>query len=55
MNRALIWLYRPVIKAVLRHRILTIAIAVLTLALSIYPATRIGSMEVRPMKDGGCA
>ena len=43
VNRALIWLYRPVIDWVLRHRKLTIAVAFIALAASAYPVTRIGS------------
>jgi Cu(I)/Ag(I) efflux system membrane protein CusA/SilA len=52
VNRALIWLYRPIIKAVLRHRILTIVIAVLTLVVSIYPVTRIGSEFMPTLNEG---
>ena len=52
VNRALIWLYRPVIDAVLRHRKLTVAIAVLALVVSIYPVTRIGSEFMPTLNEG---
>ena len=52
VNRALIWLYRPIIKAVLRHRKLTIALAMLALAVSIYPVTRIGSEFMPTLNEG---
>lgn len=43
INRALIWLYRPVIQLVLKMKTATILIAVLALGLSIVPASRLGS------------
>ena len=52
VNRALIWLYRPVIDWVLRHRKLTIAVAVLALAVSVYPVTRIGSEFMPTLNEG---
>jgi Cu(I)/Ag(I) efflux system membrane protein CusA/SilA len=52
VNRFLIWIYRPVIDAVLRYRKLTIAIAVLALGISIYPATRIGSEFMPTLNEG---
>jgi Cu(I)/Ag(I) efflux system membrane protein CusA/SilA len=52
VNRALIWLYRPIIDAVLRHRKLTIAVAVLALIVSIYPVTRIGSEFMPTLNEG---
>jgi len=52
VNRALIWLYRPIIDAVLRHRKLTIALAVAALAVSIYPVTRIGSEFMPTLNEG---
>jgi Cu(I)/Ag(I) efflux system membrane protein CusA/SilA len=52
VNRFLIWIYRPVIDAVLRHRKLTIAIAVLALGISIYPVTRIGSEFMPTLNEG---
>jgi Cu(I)/Ag(I) efflux system membrane protein CusA/SilA len=52
VNRTLIWLYRPIIDAVLRHRKLTIALAVAALAVSIYPVTRIGSEFMPTLNEG---
>ena len=52
VNRALIWLYRPIIDAVLRYRKLTITLAVAALAVSIYPVTRIGSEFMPTLNEG---
>ena len=52
LNRALIWLYRPVIVRVLDHPKLTIALAFLVLAVSVYPLTRIGSEFMPPLNEG---
>ncbi len=52
VNRALIWLYRPIIDGVLRHRKLTIVLAVLALAVSVYPVTRIGSEFMPTLNEG---
>jgi Cu(I)/Ag(I) efflux system membrane protein CusA/SilA len=52
VNRALIWLYRPIIDAVLRHRKLTIALAGLALIASIYPVTRLGSEFMPTLNEG---
>jgi Cu(I)/Ag(I) efflux system membrane protein CusA/SilA len=43
LNRFLIWAYRPIIAAVMRHKKTTIAAALVLLGLTIYPATRLGS------------
>jgi Cu(I)/Ag(I) efflux system membrane protein CusA/SilA len=52
INKLLIWLYRPVIKAVLHAKLLTILLAVGVLAASVYPITHIGS-EFMPNLDEG--
>ncbi len=52
LNRALIAVYRPVIRAVLKAKTLTIAVAALILAVSIWPATQVGS-EFMPNLDEG--
>ena len=52
VNRALVWLYRPVIQAVLRHRVLTIAVALVAMAISVYPVTRIGSEFMPTLNEG---
>src|SRR5262252_9131249 len=43
LNRALIWLYRPIIDVVLRWPKITIGLAVVVLGVSIYPVNHIGS------------
>ena len=52
VNRVLIWLYRPIIAGVMRWKKLTIAAAVLALALSIYPASRLGSEFMPTLNEG---
>ena len=52
LNRALIWLYRPMIRVVLRARLLMIALALAILASAAVPLTRIGS-EFMPNLDEG--
>jgi len=52
VNRALIWVYRPIIDGVLRHRKLTIVLAVLALAVSVYPVTKIGSEFMPTLNEG---
>ncbi len=52
LNRALIAIYRPVIRAVLKAKTATIAAAALILTVSIWPATQVGS-EFMPNLDEG--
>ncbi|KAB2970670.1 efflux RND transporter permease subunit [Zoogloea sp.] len=52
VNRLLIWGYRPVIAWVMRWKKLTIALAVLVLALSVYPASRLGSEFMPTLNEG---
>ncbi|SMF97199.1 Cu(I)/Ag(I) efflux system membrane protein CusA/SilA [Methylomagnum ishizawai] len=52
INRLLIWLYRPVIETVLRWQKLTLAVAVLALAASVYPASRLGSEFMPTLNEG---
>ncbi|MDA0189899.1 MAG: efflux RND transporter permease subunit [Proteobacteria bacterium] len=52
VNRALIWAYRPIIEAVMRWKKTTIVLAVLALAASIYPATRLGSEFMPTLNEG---
>ena len=51
-NRWMIVLYRPLIGAVLRRKKTTIAIAVVALLLSAYPATRLGSEFMPTLNEG---
>jgi len=52
MNRVLIWLYRPVIEGVLRWKKLTIALALGLLALTVYPASKLGSEFMPTLNEG---
>ena len=52
VNRFLIWLYRPVIAAVLKARVVTIALALLVLAISFYPAARLGAEFMPNLNEG---
>ena len=52
VNRALIWVYKPVIDTVLRYRKTTIAIAIIILAVSIYPITHVGSEFMPTLNEG---
>jgi len=52
VNRFLIWLYRPVIAWVMRWKKLTIFAAVLALAVSVYPVTRLGSEFMPALNEG---
>ena len=52
LNRALIWIYRPVINVVLRWPKITIASAVVALGASIYPIMHIGSEFMPTLNEG---
>jgi Cu(I)/Ag(I) efflux system membrane protein CusA/SilA len=52
LNRALIWLYRPVIKAVLEARTVTILLALAVLAVTVWPASRLGSEFMPNLNEG---
>jgi copper/silver efflux system protein len=52
VNRFLIWLYRPVIRGVLRARLLTIVVALVILGASIIPARQIGSEFMPNLNEG---
>ncbi|PHR21009.1 MAG: hypothetical protein COA37_14550 [Hoeflea sp.] len=52
VNRLLIWLYRPIITAVLRVKTLTVVVAVAVLAVSVWPATKIGSEFMPSLNEG---
>ncbi len=52
LNRFLIWIYRPVIKGVLKAKTLTIALAALVLAVTLWPTSKLGS-EFMPMLNEG--
>ncbi|WP_345822131.1 CusA/CzcA family heavy metal efflux RND transporter [Methylobacterium fujisawaense] len=52
VNRFLIWVYRPVIKGVLRAKVLTIVLAVVALGLTIWPARQLGSEFMPDLNEG---
>ncbi len=52
VNRFLIWIYRPVIRAALRYKAATILIALAVLAGSIWPALRLGTEFMPTLNEG---
>ena len=52
INRALIAVYRPVIRVVLKAKTLTIAIAAAVLAVSLWPAAQLGSEFMPNLNEG---
>ena len=52
INRFLIWLYRPIIRVVLRAKTLTILFAVAALGVSVYPAMHIGTEFMPALNEG---
>jgi Cu(I)/Ag(I) efflux system membrane protein CusA/SilA len=52
VNRFLIWIYRPTIRLVLRHKGATILLALLVLVVSLWPASRLGT-EFMPILNEG--
>ena len=52
VNRVLIWAYRPIIAGVMRYKKVTIALALLVLGASYYPASRLGSEFMPTLNEG---
>ena len=52
LNRLLIWVYRPVIRVVLRAKVLTILLAVAALGLTLWPARQLGSEFMPDLNEG---
>jgi len=52
VNRLLIWVYRPVIRGVLKAKTLTILLALVALGVTVWPARQVGS-EFMPDLDEG--
>ncbi|MGH6783705.1 MAG: efflux RND transporter permease subunit, partial [Sphingomicrobium sp.] len=52
LNRALIWIYRPMIRLALRFKAATIAVAVLVLGVSLWPAARLGTEFMPNLNEG---
>jgi Cu(I)/Ag(I) efflux system membrane protein CusA/SilA len=52
VNRFLIWVYRPIIAWVMRWKKLTIALALVTLGVSFYPVSQLGSEFMPTLNEG---
>jgi len=52
VNRALIWLYRPVIRLVLRLPVLTVLASVLVLGITVWPVSKLGSEFMPSLNEG---
>ncbi len=52
VNRLLIWIYRPIIEAVMRWKKLTIVAAMIALAVSVYPASKLGGEFMPTLNEG---
>ena len=52
VNRFLIWIYRPVIRLALRFKAATILIALVVLAVSLWPASKLGSEFMPNLNEG---
>jgi len=52
LNRFLIWIYRPVIRAVLKAKTLTIALAVAALLITLWPARQLGTEFMPNLNEG---
>jgi Cu(I)/Ag(I) efflux system membrane protein CusA/SilA len=52
INRFLIWIYRPLIRGVMRARVFVIVIAVAILAISVWPARQLGSEFMPALNEG---
>jgi Cu(I)/Ag(I) efflux system membrane protein CusA/SilA len=52
VNRALLTAYRPMLQTALEHRRVILAIALLVLLITVYPATHIGAEFMPPLDEG---
>src|SRR3954454_14936970 len=52
LNRLLIWLYRPIIKGVLRAKTFTVLLALATLGATVWPARQLGSEFMPELNEG---
>src|SRR4051795_4561884 len=52
INRFLIWIYRPVIKGVMRAKTLVVVLALAVLAVSIWPARQLGTEFMPNLNEG---
>jgi Cu(I)/Ag(I) efflux system membrane protein CusA/SilA len=52
LNRAVLWAYRPILAAALKHRFIVLGVALILLISSLYPLRRIGSEFMPPLNEG---
>jgi Cu(I)/Ag(I) efflux system membrane protein CusA/SilA len=52
VNRFLIWIYRPIIATVMRFKVVTILLAIAVLAVTAWPASRLGSEFMPTLNEG---
>lgn len=52
LNRFMIWVYRPVIRGVLKAKTITIVVALLTLAITVWPARQLGTEFMPNLNEG---
>ncbi len=52
LNRFLIWVYRPIIAGVMRWKLVTIALGLIALGVSWYPASKLGSEFMPTLNEG---
>ena len=52
VNRFLIWLYHPIIRLVLKAKVIVVLLAVVALALTWIPLSRLGSEFMPPLNEG---
>jgi Cu(I)/Ag(I) efflux system membrane protein CusA/SilA len=52
VNRFLIWVYRPIIDTVMRWKKLTVALALIAMGLSYYPASQLGGEFMPTLNEG---
>jgi len=52
INRFLIWVYRPLIRGVLKAKTLTIFLAIVALAVSLWPARQLGTEFMPSLNEG---
>ena len=52
INRFLIWIYRPVIKAVMRAKIVVILVALVVLGVTVWPARQLGTEFMPNLNEG---
>src|SRR6266540_4370352 len=52
VNRFLIWIYRPVIRWVLNAKTITIALALVALGVTVWPARQLGSEFMPSLNEG---